>query len=508
MKQRQSKTEDNENQSQRLLSLSECFRLFRSMDGTPFFQVNDSEYKIISPIKAERTKRVLSGLYHRQYDLVPDVKNLEKVMDTLSFYADKAPKEDVFIRTAKKGNTLYVDLGNDQHQYIEITPHGWDIKDSTPPINFLKPESMAPLPLPTRDGDITKLRDFLNLSSDKDFTLLLGYLVGALFYGKQYPIAIIQGPQGSAKSTTSEIIKDLIDPGAPMLRSIPSKEEDIFIAAKNALLMCFDNLSGIPPKISDTLCKIATGGAFAKRRLYSNDDEHFIELSRPIIINGIDDLTERPDLADRSVVFTLQKIDEKLRRPTSKLWEDFNSQKPALFGCLLNALVFAIKDKDIIVLDKKPRMVDFCIIACAGLQAFGYTPEETVAAFLDNRQEVAIDTVLTNPIGRIIVYFMKNKSFWTGTVDEILGEVRAQNYDLYLSLNSGTRYPSQFSKELRRIAPALRLQGVDLEDHRTSSKRTLIIKKMASLPSSPEQIPFTGMRHDTNDTLYGKRTET
>ena len=45
------------------------------------------------------------------------------------------------------------------------------------------------------------------------------------------------------------------------------------IAANNGHLLAFDNLSGLPPWISDALCRLASGGSFAVRQLYTDDDE-------------------------------------------------------------------------------------------------------------------------------------------------------------------------------------------------------------------------------------------
>jgi hypothetical protein len=42
-------------------------------------------------------------------------------------------------------------------------------------------------------------------------------------------------------------------------RAIP-QGRDLFIAATNGHLLTFDNVSGLPAWISDTLCRLATGG--------------------------------------------------------------------------------------------------------------------------------------------------------------------------------------------------------------------------------------------------------
>ena len=60
------------------------------------------------------------------------------------------------------------------------------------------------------------------------------------------------------------------------------------IAATNGWTVAFDNLSGLPPWLSDSLCTLATGGGFSTRELYTDGDEKLFEATRPIIINGID----------------------------------------------------------------------------------------------------------------------------------------------------------------------------------------------------------------------------
>jgi hypothetical protein len=91
----------------------------------------------------------------------------------------------------------------------------------------------------------------------------------------------------------------LIDPNTAPLRALPREDRDLFIAATNGHVLAFDNVSGLPPWISDTLCRLATGGGFAVRQLYTDQDEILFDAVRPVILNGIEDIITRPDLADR-----------------------------------------------------------------------------------------------------------------------------------------------------------------------------------------------------------------
>ena len=130
-----------------------------------------------------------------------------------------------------------------------------------------------------------------------------------------YPIIVLSGEQGSAKSTFSAILRELLDPNTAPLRALPREDRDLFIAASNGHLLAFDNVSGLPAWISDTLCRLATGGGFAVRQLYTDQDEVLFDAARPVILNGIEDIVTRPDLADRAVFLTLEAIPEERRRP-------------------------------------------------------------------------------------------------------------------------------------------------------------------------------------------------
>ena len=94
------------------------------------------------------------------------------------------------------------------------------------------------------------------------------------------------------------------------------------IAANNGYLLAFDNLSGLPNWLSDALCRLATGGSFAVRQLYTDDEEILFEAARPILLNSIEEVVSRPDLGDRAIFLTLAPIGEAQRRPESGAFPD------------------------------------------------------------------------------------------------------------------------------------------------------------------------------------------
>src|SRR5215471_13844968 len=196
---------------------------------------------------------------------------------------------------------------------------------------------MQPLPLPVRGGSIESFAAFLNLASDNDFVLVVAWLLGVLRAGGPYPVLAIAGEQGSAKTVLSELLRAMIDPSVAPVRALPRDERELFIAASDGHVLAFDNLSGLPPWLPDTLCRLASGSAFSTRRLFTDQDEILFAAARPVILNGIEDIITRPDLADRAILLTLVAIAERQRRPEHALWREFELARPHNLGALLDA---------------------------------------------------------------------------------------------------------------------------------------------------------------------------
>jgi len=113
---------------------------------------------------------------------------------------------------------------------------------------------------------------------------------------------VLQGEAGSAKSTGVRVIRELLDPNKTPLRSEPRETRDLMIAAQNAWALAFDNISHLSWRLSDDLCRLATGGGFSTRRLYTDEEEQLFEATRPLLLNGIDGVVSRGDLASLSEI--------------------------------------------------------------------------------------------------------------------------------------------------------------------------------------------------------------
>jgi len=228
------------------------------------------------------------------------------------------PERLVHLRVAEHEGALYLDLADDHWRAVEATPAGWQVI-SAPPVRFRRSPGLLPLPAPQRSGSILALQSLLNLASYDDFILLVAWLLAALRPMGPYPLLALAGEQGSAKTVTCKLLKALIDPSIAPVRTLPREERELMIAANNTHALAFDNVSGVPAWLSDALCRLASGGSLAVRQLYTDDTEVLFEAARPMLLNGIEDVVGRPDLADRAIVLTLPPISEAQRRPEAEL---------------------------------------------------------------------------------------------------------------------------------------------------------------------------------------------
>jgi hypothetical protein len=342
---------------------------------------------------------------------------------------------------------------------------------------------MLALPAPVTGGSVESLRSFLNVKSDADFVLVVAWLLACLRDRGPYPVLVLSGEQGSAKSTFSAFLRALVDPNTAPLRALPREDRDLFIAANNGHVLCFDNVSGLPAWISDTLCRLATGGGFAVRQLYSDQDEVLFDATRPVILNGIEDIVARPDLADRAIFLTLEAIPEERRRPEEALWAEFKARRPFILAELLDAMVEGLKRLPETHLSKLPRMADFAlwVSACEPvLWAMG----TFWSAYCGNRDDAVEGVIEADPVATAVRAFMADRSVWAGTASDLLGSLSGAADERTAKAKTWPENARALAGRLRRAATFLRKLGIEISFERHGRGRTRIIRITAT-PSEP-----------------------
>ena len=143
--------------------------------------------------------------------------------------------EEVHLRVGGSvaDGAVYIDLANEDWEVIEVTAEGWKII-TNPPVRFVHSNTMRPLVRPEEGGSVEDLRDILTLSKYEDdeaaWRLILAWLVQSLRPdGSQYPILVLLGGQGSAKTNIGRFLRRLVDPNVVKDTSPPKTEHDLYI---------------------------------------------------------------------------------------------------------------------------------------------------------------------------------------------------------------------------------------------------------------------------------------
>lgn len=399
---------------------------------------------------------------------------------------------DTFRRVAGVDSNLYLDLANDAWEAVAISASGWNVV-SDPPVRFIRTAQTKALPRPIRGGRVSDLRPLLNLESEDDWVLVVGWLVACLRPEGPYPLLALSGEQGSAKSTTTRLLRAIVDPNASPIRTLPRNEEDLFISARGSWVLAFDNLSGISWQMSDALSRLATGGGIAKRRLYSDIDEIVLRAMRPIILNGIGSVVNRGDLVDRAIVLELPPVNSGGRLVESVLWERAGSILPGVLGGLLDAASAGLRNLATMPEKGWSRMADFERWVSAAEPAFGWEPGTFSRAYAANRRRDRVTNVEDSFLGAVILELMEGRESWTGTAAELQG-LAQEAARLPIDQARVPRTPKAASNELARLAPDLRALGLNVERARASGGSRTRLKTISRVP-----LPENGTAWDDRD---------
>lgn len=490
---------ERKSQATRLVELASDAELFHTPDDEPYASLEVLGHLETWPVKSRGFREWLTrGLYEAERK-APAAQGIQDALNVLSSRA-RFDGEccEVHIRIAQHANAIYVDLADKSWRVVKVCPDGWQvIPVADAPVRFRRTKGMLPLPVPQSNCDINDLRDFINVI-DQEWPLVLGALVAYFRPNRPFPILALHGEQGSAKSTTARVLRTLIDPNKAALRSEPRDERDLMIAATNGWVVALDNLSRIPPTLSDALCRLTTGGGFGTRKLYENDEEVLFDAMRPVIVNGIEELATRSDLLDRSIVLSLPAIPDETRRTEAELWNNFELKQPEIFGALLDAVSCALRNESNVHFERLPRMADFAQWAVAAEPALGLREGAFMCAYVGNREaanELALDA---SPASMHIAGLIEHSGRWEGTASELLDELSSSVGDDVKKQYGWPKSAQRMGGVLKRLAPNLRAMGIRCERGSGRGRRTWTIEKSRS-PLSP--LSPSPPNHDGKRTL-------
>jgi hypothetical protein len=452
--------DEKKSHAQLLLEIAADVELFHTKDGEVYGQFKVNNHIETRSIKSSGFRLWLTKEYYHKFQKPPGSQATQEALAVLEAKGlFESEEHNVFTRVAEYGNAVYVDLCNEKWEAVEISTVGWKIV-SNAPVRFHRSSNMRELPVPVRGGSLEELKPFINFRNKKEWMLIVAWLLAAFRPGCPYPILTIQGEQGSAKSTTTRVLCALSDPSVIPLRTVPTNERDLAISAKNSWILAYDNLSGLSNGMSDAFCKLSTGGGLTTRKLYSDDEETIFNIMRPVILNGIDDIAKRQDLLDRSLILFLPAIPSNQRKDEKNFWTKFNEAKPRILGAIFDAVSGALRELPNTKLANKPRMADFALWVTAAEAELKWTKGTFMEVYDQNRNEAIEQGLAADPVGVAVQAFMKNRDFWEDTVEKTLIELSGYIGDDKTKFSNAWPTSRKLKERLRRIAPALREQGI------------------------------------------------
>lgn len=471
-----------------------------------FFHDEEHEAWVTFPVGGHKeTTRVNSGLFmdwleHRLHCATGRTANAAAKQEALGVFRGKAkfsgPQARVYVRLAEHAGAIYLDLCDEERRAVKVTVDGWEVVSDSP-VRFWRPKGMLALPVPVRGGSIVDLRRFVNVL-DEEWPLLVGFLVGCYRAAEVggHPVLAIGGEQGSAKSTLARIIRLQVDPNRAPLRAEPSDKRDLMIAAQNSRLLVYDNLSNLQKWLSDSLCRISTGGGHATRQLYADAEEQIFESTRPIVLTSIGGVASNSDLVDRAVFLSLPRITEEKRRTESDFWPAFERARPGVLGALLDAVATALRRVPTTTLDNLPRMADFARWVVAAEPSLPWEePGKFLAAYHANRAEAHTLALDASLVAQALLALIPEGQEWEGTSKELLSALTKADPQSEKKPGWPTS-PRSLSDAIKTIAPNLRAAGFTVPDTPRRASRGNVWKlsrapseKKPAPPPSPPQVP-------------------
>lgn len=440
-----------------------------------YAEVDFSGHQQILHTNDERFKAIISENYrckmHLQYSV--------SLNEVIKPYIDRAllnedNRRKVCYRMEGSKNYLEYFLGDKESRRVIINKNGWSIKNKGR-YCFVKPTSLKQQCLPDQAGDLLLLDKYINLSID-DLTLLKIHIIQMFMDCSTHFATVLSSKKGTGKTTLSRVIRELVDPSVSSVVSTPSNIGDFQNLLSNSKVCVLDNSAVFSQEISDLICGAITGTTLTARKLYTNLGQVTVSLKSNVIVNGIDIISPKSDLVERSLCYTLLPIDYQNRKTDTEFWEEFSMDKPKILGAIFDVLSKAIASRDSVKLNGRHRMADAYEDMAAIAVAMGVGVE---------RFEEIFDNNITNlqkqfAEGNIVIEAIKTcmdavgTNIIEGAGGEVFKRLRMSCYGEYGNFPKG---PSSLSRYLNSETEALAVAGLSFVRKKEHDNTKFIITR-------------------------------
>ena len=450
---------DLKNQREKLLWLARNCELFHDSLNRAYVRLPGDTAAACIPIGEAGFSDWLRCEALEQLRMTCSTSLIGEVVATLEALARRdGAFAEVNLRVGGDHERIYLDLGRSDWRVVEIDANGWRVVDRSP-VLFRRAQGMQALPEPERGGTLELLKPFVN-GDEHAVQAVTACMLTALHPQLQYPVLLVHGEEGSAKSTLLRMIQRTIDPHEAELRPVPKDSRDLAIAADNSWILPLDNVSTLSQEMSDNLCRLSTGAAYSTRSLYTNRAEEIFRARRPVLLNGISQFSFRGDLLNRSLYVELDNLSDARRRPERELWEAFDEIRPKLLGALFDAVSAGLKCLGQVKLSRVARLADSAVFLTAVEIGMDWEVGEFNETLITSGNR-GIQAVLDECVVCAVALRMFDKlGDWRGTPTGLLKALR-----YYADDDQKKRLPdspNSVTLRLKRNARALRIFGCEV----------------------------------------------
>lgn len=374
-------------------------------------------------------------------------------------------------------------LADDMRQSIIIRPDGWKSAFRTK-TKFIKTEADLPQVEPIGGGDCLKLlKPYINLP-ETDFKLLVICLIQFFSRQSSHYAMVISSAKGTGKSTLTKLIRALVDPSCSDASLTPNNDAELKNLLANTFVACFDNTASMKESYSNILCAAITGTKEAKRKLYTDCDQIILNLHNIVILNGIDIVPYKSDLAERSLLFELQKIGKKERMTDSDFWKRFDQDKPLILGAIFDTLQKAIEILSALEVEELDRMADAHREMIAIALALGIPAEEFQAILEENHKKLQDSYAQNNPFINLVINYVEINRHIDKPAATVYEEMSKMVVGKCKGFPDG---PSPLSRKLNMERDTLQDLGVRFDTHKEKTANYIILEKIAQSKQTKAQ---------------------
>lgn len=373
-----------------------------------------------------------------------------------------------------KGSIGYF-LADKSWSTILIKATGWK-KAKSKKLKFLRSPFDQTQVEPVGGGNLLDLLGkYINMDQDS-ITLFIVHVVQAFSRYSSHFAAVLSSSKGSGKTTLTKVMRALVDPSETGATLMPSSEGDLKNLLANNYMVAFDNTAALSGSVSNILCAAITGSKTAKRKLYTDCDEIVLNLHNLVVLNGIDIVPYKSDLAERSLLFELQPIDKEKRKTDAEFWGDFEKDRPKILGAIFDTLVKAMGLVSTIERKGLQRMADANVEMIAIAMALGISREAFQKILEANKQKLQDAYNQSNPFVDFVVSYMWGKTDINMAAAELYKDMEAQ---IVGSPKFFPESPSMLSRRLNQEKEALLSMGYEFsKGEKKRNNNYLVIRRI------------------------------